>query len=440
MIHTIVTHGLAINTYLVIDPLTGNAAVIDATRNVTPILQKIQETNANVVAILETHVHADFVSGSVQLKAALNGQPEIICSGLGGEEWIPEYADKVINQDKEQVSLGSYHLEAWHTPGHTPEHLMWMLKNDKNEPLAAMTGDFLFIGSVGRPDLLGEKYLKELAEKQYNSVFNVLIQLPDNIQLYPAHGAGSLCGKSISSNPTSTLQAERQGNPFLKTMAKDDWIEMLMRNMPPSPAYFKKMKQANLGPIALVETLNDKKGSNMEFILDIRSKEQFANKHLKNSINIGYGPSFVNWVAVMVPNEQPLLLVGDNEQQLDEALSALRLVGIDVPVQKAIFSEKLGQMESMPLIPAEELSRRKDLTVIDVRSYPEWDNGHIEGAIHILLNRLTTDKPDLPADAPIAVICGSGYRSSIGASLLKKQGFTNVSNVQGGMNALIVSS
>lgn len=447
MLYTINTPGLAINTYLIVDPTTKKAAVIDPVRDVEPLLQKIRETGAKVIAILETHVHADFVSGAKELKHRLNEIPTIYCSRMGGERWTPSYADCLVG-DREAIALGSFRLEAWHTPGHTPEHLMWVLyddKKNKDTPLKAFTGDFLFVGSIGRPDLLGAEEMHDLADKLYTSVFEILPQLPDSIEIYPAHGAGSVCGKGISAEPSSTLAFEQQNNPSLHPQPKKEWFKALMEQMPPRPDYFLWMKELNVVGPDLLEDLPsiqevtwDQIDRDTQFILDVRSKEEFSKHHPGSAINIGLGSLFVNWVARMAPYDRPIVLCGDDKTQCMQASTLMHLVGLDNQVAYLLLDGLNMPTASYPMVSPRELhdwinGDPKNVLVLDVRSDREWHAGHIEGAKHIVLDNLPEEMHKLPKNKSIAVTCGAGYRASIGVSLLQREGYEHVSNLAGGM-------
>src|SRR5437867_707281 len=281
--------GLAIASYIVGDAKTRRAAVIDPTRDVDDFINIARENgNLQITDILETHVHADFVSGAVELKGRLNGKPQIHSSGMGGVDWTPKYADHVA-RDGDEVKLGSIRLKCMHTPGHTPEHVCWALYDDSRSvdtPWLVFTGDFLFVGDVGRPDLLGEKQRATLAHQLYDSTFNRIAPWPDFVEVFPAHGAGSACGKAIGSRRSSSVGFERRFNPSLKPMPEPQWIDRLMQGMPLIPAYFARMKKINVqGPPLLGETLPGQTPMSIErlrelvktnaTVLDVRSKEAF---------------------------------------------------------------------------------------------------------------------------------------------------------------------
>src|SRR4051812_6051301 len=241
--------GLAIASYVVGDERTKQAAVIDPTRDVDDFLQIARDNGKlNITHVLETHVHADFVSGAVELKARLNGEPRIVCSGCGGNQWTPAYAD-VVARDGDEVTLGSIRLRCVHTPGHTPEHVCWALYDNtrsRETPWLVFTGDFLFVGGVGRPDLLGEQKRTALAHELYDTTFRRTAPWPDFVEVFPGHGAGSLCGKAIGSRRASSIGFERRFNASLQPMPEPGWGAKLMSGMPPAPPYFARVKKIKL--------------------------------------------------------------------------------------------------------------------------------------------------------------------------------------------------
>jgi hydroxyacylglutathione hydrolase len=450
--------GLAIASYVVGDERTGEAAVVDPTRDVDDFLRYAAENDLHIRHILETHVHADFVSGSRELKARLDGAPQIHSSGLGGKDWTPPYAD-TIAADGHEVEVGSVRLQAIHTPGHTPEHVSWALFDDsrsKDTPWLVFTGDFLFVGDVGRPDLLGEEAKKQLAHQLYNSVFERLPALPDITEIFPAHGAGSLCGKAISSRRSSTVGFERRFNPALKQKLEEEWVRDLMAEMPLAPPYFRRMKRVNKEGPAIIgpELPGQKRWTAKEvhnrvcencLILDVRSKESFAAAHIPSSINIPFSPNLPTWAGWVLPYDRPTLIVTDSAAHVPEVVTHLLRVGFDDVqgyLQGGIDTWEtsgypLGTLSTWSVYRlAERLkSGAGTLTVLDVRTEKEWNAGHIDGAIHIHGGKLQERFADVPRDKPVAVICGSGYRGSIAASFLKREGYEDVANVVGGMAA-----
>jgi len=444
--------GLAIHSYVVGDEKAKECVVIDPVRDVDDYIKIAQQNGLEIKHILETHVHADYVSGAVELKARLNGKPKIHCSGMGGEDWTPSYADHVV-QDGDEIKVGSLTFKAVHTPGHTPEHVMWALFED-GEIQKLFTGDFLFIGDVGRPDLLGAEEMKKLSRQLYHSVFSKLDPYPDVTEIRPAHGAGSLCGKALSSSPSSTLGEQRKVNQLLKEKSEDVWIAELLRDMPRAPKYFPRMKKVNVagapvlgeekpGHRALsiqdVKTAIDKGA----VILDVRSKEAFAVAHIPGSINIQLSPPLSTWAGWVLPDDVSIVLVLEEDSQLDPVVNALIRVGFDEILgyleggieaweDNAMETDHLKTISCHDL--HESLKKAPKPFVLDVRTDTEWKDGHILEASHIQVGLLQDNLEKLPKDQHISIICGSGFRSSIASSLLLREGFKDVSNVFGGMS------
>lgn len=454
-LHTHFIPGLAIATHVVGDDGSGEAAVIDPTRDVAPIIRWADDNHLKITKILETHVHADFVSGSRELKAALPEEASIVSSKLGGDEWTPPYADQLVS-DGDSVEVGRLKLSAFHSPGHTPEHVSWtVFDTGRSADVAALafTGDFVFVGDVGRPDLLGEEAKRELAHQLYNSLFEKLPALPDFTEIYPAHGAGSLCGKSLSSKRSSTLGYERKFNSSLQHEPEADWVASLMDQMPPAPPYFRRMKEINRKEPKIVGRLPvhlpslaagamKDLGDNV-LILDVRSKEAFAAAHIEGSWNIPLADTLATWAGWVLPPDRPLLLVADSVADVRKASQQLSLIGFDDQV--GMLSGGIGSWEtggrSLQHYPAIDVADLKKAIsagagqVLDVRTESEYVGGHIAEAKHIHSGMLLDHLDELDREQPIKVICGSGYRGAIATSLLKAHGFPNVSNVLGGMMA-----
>lgn len=450
--------GLAIYSYLVGDEKTKRCAVIDPTRDVEEYLAIAKREGLRITHALETHVHADFVSGSAELKARLGGELEVVVSGLGGPDWIPPYADRVVG-DGDEVALGSIRLKAIHSPGHTYEHVSWALFDDtrsKDTPWLIFTGDFLFVGDVGRPDLLGEEARQKLAHQLYESVFGVLPGLPDFTEVFPAHGAGSLCGKALASRGSTTVGFERRFNGALRRRDEPEWVATLLEGMPIAPPYFRRMKKVNAeGPKVLGPELPGQRRFTAKqvhertcqdcLIVDVRTKEAFAAAHIPGSINIPHGHNLPTWAGWVLPYDRPTLIVPDDPADVPEVVTHLIRVGFD-DVQGYLEGGLadwenqgygLGRLET---ISVHDLADRLKATggrpfVLDVRTDSEWDGGHIEGAHHVHGGTLEERYAEVPRDRPVAVVCGSGYRASIASSFLKREGYTDVANVLGGMAA-----
>lgn len=449
----IYTPGLSINSYLLGDEKTKECVVVDPTRHVIPYIIEAQNAGLDIVAVLETHVHADFVSGAKELKHQLNGKPLIYASGMGGEQWIPSYIDEVVLEGT-QLKIGDLRLCSLHTPGHTPEHVIWICYDESRsvqEPWFAFTGDCLFVGGVGRPDLQGKQETSTLAARLYHSLFEVLAYLPDFTEIFPCHGNGSVCGKSLETRATSTLGYERLFNPSFKRESFDKWKEKLLTDQPSFPPYFKCVKKLNVTGPQLMSSLklaqwsegNEKPAINYLFLLDIRHPEIFASSHIQGSLNIPYSATFSQWAGRLLPENQSIGLVIDNNHVFTEVGEQLRIMGFDQDLwiiqlekEKEEFSDhltSLGMLEVVDLV--QHQPQFSSLFLLDVRTIDEWNCGHIAGSHHTALHLLESSFASLSHDRPIAIICRSGQRASIAASLLKKNGFSTVFNVRGGIQA-----
>jgi hydroxyacylglutathione hydrolase len=452
------TSGLAILSYVLADEQAGQAVVVDPVRDVDDYIGYAEAHHLRISHILETHVHADFVSGSRELKARLDGGPTICCSALGGPEWTAAYADHKVQQG-DSLQTGSIRLDFLRTPGHTPEHVainVYDTSRSSHVPWLMFTGDLLFVGAVGRPDLLGEQVQKRLAHDLYETLFTRLADVPDITEIYPGHGAGSLCGKAIASRRSSTLGFERRFSDSLQKKPEDQWVADLLADMPPAPRYFPRMKQVNRnGPALLGPTLPGLKPCSIQqvrqrrdagcLVLDVRSKEAFAAAHVPGAINIGLADSFATWAGSVLPYDRDMLLILERPNDMTEVAIQLTRIGLDRLVGYIDGGmeawESAGQpLQTLATLSVQDLHRRLDevpdkLTVLDVRTNPEWAAGHIDGAIHVPGQQLQDSFAKVPKDRPVAVVCGSGYRASIAASLLQREQFDEVANVVGGMAA-----
>lgn len=449
--------GLAIYSYVVGDESARQAVVIDPTRDVDEFVRVAEREGLHIRHILETHVHADFVSGSRELKERLDGEAAIHCSQLGGKEWTPPYADERV-EDGSEIRMGTLRLKAMHTPGHTPEHVSWLLYDDGRSsemPWLVFTGDFLFVGDVGRPDLLGEVAQKELAGQLYRSVFDRLPRLPDFTEIFPAHGAGSLCGKALGSRGSSTLGYERRFNAALTEKEEPQWTADLLAGMPIAPPYFRKMKEVNArGPQVLGPDLPGQRRIAARqvyervcehcLILDVRPMEAFAAAHIPQAINIPFGPNLPTWAGWVLPYDHPTLVVVSHPGQMAEVTTHLIRVGFDDVRGYLEGGMEAWEMAGYPVETlstisvhrlADDLKSDGQHIVLDVRTEQEWNSGHIEGALHVHGGMLESRYGDVPRNKTVNVMCGSGYRATIASSFLLRAGFDQVRNVIGGMSA-----
>jgi hydroxyacylglutathione hydrolase len=459
LLHQRYVPGLAIASYIIADEKSGDAAIIDPTRDVDYYIQFARGNDLHIRHVVETHVHADFVAGSRELKSSLDGQPVIHCSGYGGDDWTQPYADEYVTEG-DSIEMGDVRMEFLHTPGHTPEHICITVKDvsrSRETPWLVFTGDFLFVGDVGRPDLLGEDARQQLAHQLYESVFEKLNVLPDITEIFPAHGAGSLCGKAIGSRRSSTVGYERRFNPSLQQRNEQDWVANLLDQMPLAPPYFRRMKQVNKDgpPIIGPELPGQRRWSAKEvfdrvcekcLVVDVRSKEAFAAAHIPDAINIPLGDNLPTWAGWVLPYDRPTLVIVDQSSDLPVVTTHLLRVGFD-DIQGYLEGgidawETSGYpLNTLSTVSVHQLNERlgevsdQSLTVLDVRTEKEWGDGHIVGAMHIHGGQLQERFDEIPQEKPVAVICGSGYRASIAASFLRREGYKSVTNVIGGMSA-----
>ncbi|HUS06474.1 MAG TPA: MBL fold metallo-hydrolase [Bryobacteraceae bacterium] len=443
--------GLAHYSYLLASQ--GKALVIDPRRDIDVYLKYAETNRLSITHVLETHIHADYASGATALAKVTSAQ--LWLSGHDeGEDYAYQFAHRKF-RDGDEVELGDLRLVAVHTPGHTPEHLSFLVyeKSRCGQPVALFTGDFIFVGSVGRPDLLGEEAKTRLAHLLYQSVRTRVDNLPDGVELYPGHGAGSLCGAGMGEREHSTLGYERFCNVFMADRPEAEFVDILLKTLPPAPDYYRRMKHLNSeGPPLLESIPGAEAHSAAKFreladtleavIIDLRRPEAFGGAHIPKSLNIGAGQNLSMWAGWVVAYDRPILLVGNDGTDLEAARRSLIRVGLDdvrgylkggmaAWIEAGFEQEYLPQQSVREL--ADQLAERP--FVLDVRSQGEWNSGHIAGATHIPGGELPKRTHDVPQDRPVHVVCGSGYRSSIAASVLARAGFQHIINIAGGMGA-----
>jgi hydroxyacylglutathione hydrolase len=429
----------------------GEAAVVDPQRDINIYLEDAEAHGLTIRHVIETHCHADFVSGHHELAARTGAK---IYFGATA----PVKFDFVPVREGDEIVMRDVTLRFLETPGHTPESISVVIF-DRNQsttsPWGVLTGDALFIGDVGRPDLLGSRMpAAELAGMLYDSLHKKLLTLPDDTKVFPAHGAGSLCGRNISSETSSTIGEQRRFNYAVQPMPRDGFIQMMTTDLPEAPSYFSRDAQINMEGPVLIEELPEpipfppeavqkiQRGGHL--ILDTRPSSQFGTGHILGSLNIGLSGQFASWAGSLIKPEIPLVLVAEDTASVLEARTRLARVGIE-RVTGYLKDGVLAWHEAgLPLVSIEQISveelrlrlqERSIDTLIDVRRPPEWNSGHIEGAVHMPLNHLAESALSLNRDSRIAVLCAGGYRSSIASSLLEQFGFRHISNVVGGMTA-----
>jgi hydroxyacylglutathione hydrolase len=446
-IKTFEVPGLAQYSYVVSSGK--QAVVIDPVRDIDRYIAYADENDLSIVAVTETHIHADFASGALALAQATGA--ELAVSGYDDREQYRYSMQHRELHNGDDIRVGTVRLSVLHTPGHTPEHISFLLFDlDRTDSMPAMifTGDFLFAGSLGRPDLLGDGEKQRLAKELYRSITERIANLPDSVQVYPGHGAGSLCGSGMSERAGSTLGYERAIQPVFH-LEQDQFIRTILDSVPPMPAYYPRMKKLNAeGAISIEELPRPKAFSPADFqaispdvtILDLRRPEAFGGAHIPGAINIGAGQNLSLWAGWLLDPAKSILLVGHSED-LEESRRSLLRVGLDGIVgyltkgMPAWIDAGLD-FEGIPQLPSTAVQQRDSSTlVLDVRSDGEWRAGHIEGAKHIMLGDLPGKVGEIPRDRPLVTVCGSGYRSSIAASLLQALNYENLSSMAGGMSA-----
>jgi hydroxyacylglutathione hydrolase len=419
----------------------GEAAVVDPKRDIEDYLEEAKRQGLRIMAIFNSHPHADFASGFAEL--AQRTGAKVYVSHLA-----PVKYEHVAANDGERVKIGALAVELLETPGHSPDSLSFLV-HEGGQPIVIFTGDLLFVNDVGRPDLRdADEDPGALAGKLYDSLHQKILTLPDDVKVYPAHGAGSLCGRAISDAPFSLVGQERKLNWAMQINDRDEFVRQMTANLPDRPAYFSYDVGLNLAGLESFSSLPPLKEMNEEelkqavqsgvVVIDLRPAAEFGAGHFPASINIGVGsPSFATWTGFMVPGEKTIALVVGSAEEARKARLDLARIGFD-NLLGYVKASALSQTEQLPQVSAEDLKAslpNNGLLVVDVRTPAEWQGNHIEGARHVPLSSFAKAPPRLPDDRPIAVICGSGYRSSIASSLLRARGYKEVKNVAGGMTA-----
>ena len=427
----------------------GIAAVVDPQRDVGIYIEEARKHGLSIQYVIETHLHADFVSGHQEL-AAITGAKVYLGAKAGAK--FPH----VPVRDGDELRFGRCLLKFLETPGHTIESMSIVVTDleKSDQPVMVLTGDTLFIGDVGRPDLSGDMTPQQLAGMLYDSLHNKLLKLPDDVEVYPAHGAGSLCGRQMSSEHSSTIGKEKLSNYALRPASREEFVKLLTAELPERPGYFALDVEINRSGAAPLQNLAPIPALHPADLLDRQKRASLSSTRglpgnsapdtFPDTIQIGLGGQYATWAAIVLGLDSDILLVAEDHEKVEESRLRLARVGIErvtgyleggiaawiregLPVQQTaqVSAEQLQQL----------LSDDSELQLVDVRRATEWHGGHVPGARHKPLDHLSTSLKDLDRTQPVAVYCKGGYRSSIAASLLQRAGFEHVLDVTGGFDA-----
>lgn len=442
---------LAQASYVIGDFNTKEAIVIDPQRDMDVYLEIAKENNLKITKVAETHIHADFLSGSRELAAVANA--ELLLSDEGGTDWQYEFPHTGL-KDGSIIKVGQVELKVMHTAGHTPESITFLVRDTKVSatPQRAVTGDFVFVGDVGRPDLLekaaGQIGSQEVGAKQLYASIQRFSKLPDDLEIWSGHGAGSFCGKSLSTIPNSTLKEEKQNSKaFQFSNNEKGFIAYILDGQPTPPKYFAMMKHLNkvnrplLIQVPVHPKLNQtdfqKVIDNNLLIIDTRKKEQVAKGYVPNSLHIENSDFFSTWVGSLTDYQQQIVLITD-ENHTEELTRKLMRIGMDNVYGFVTDLDKMNiKLEQSDLVTIDELKKhldRKDVQIIDVRTESEYKDGHIKGVENIVLTSLENNLDKISKDKPVIVHCQSGVRAAMATSVLKRNGFKNIKTYSGGIN------
>jgi glyoxylase-like metal-dependent hydrolase (beta-lactamase superfamily II)/rhodanese-related sulfurtransferase len=444
---------LAHASYLIGDELSGTAVVVDPQRDVDQYVQDAEHQGLRIEHVILTHFHADFVAGHLELRDRVGARIHLGARAEADYEFDPMH-------DGDILEIGRVRLRILETPGHTPEGICILVDDldaNADHPYAVLTGDTLFIGEVGRPDLMASLGVSadELAGMLYDSLHDRLLPLPDGTLVYPAHGAGSMCGKNLANERVSTIGEQRRFNYALQPMSKEQFVELVTADLPEAPAYFSYDAKLNrserpildetlqkvLKPLSLEEVLRlHERGAQL---LDVRDPSEFAAAHVMGSTNIGLGGRFASWSGTILERDKPIVIIAEPGRE-EEATLRLARVGFDhvtgyLEGGMHALQERPDRLRHTERLTAQDLAERLNGNepphVLDVRSQSEWDERRIVGSIHIPLGQLKQRVDEVPRNTNFVVHCGGGYRSMIAASILEQAGFTNYSDLLGGYAA-----
>lgn len=444
----ILAEGIAQCSYLLGDTGSGTAAVVDPRPDCDIYIERARALGLAITHVFETHIHADFMSGARELVARLGGDAALCVSVEGGAGYDFEHHPV---RDGDRFDFGGLRMVAAHTPGHTPEHVAFLLHEAENdEPWGVLSGDAFFVDSVGRPDLLGDDRTEELTEALFRTTRDFFMSQRDGLIVYPCHGAGSACGPDIGDRMSSTIGYEKRHNKYAQITDRDAFKAAMLNDAPPVPTHYPRLKKVNaagpeiLGALPRCPALTpeafgaliDKGGAQL---LDVRDMLAFGGGHIPGAINIALQPEISVWAGWLLDPETPIALVTAGDDEVDAAVTFLWRVGFTrfagyLAGGIGAWREGGRQMEHIRQLTVAEL-RDADVQPLDVRKDGEWEAGRIPGARHAFLGELDDALGDLDRDASYATYCQSGFRASIAASLLRRAGFRDVSNVPGSFGA-----
>ncbi len=447
ILERIQTEGIAELSYLIGDDSVGMAAVIDPRADVEIYLRLARQHKVSITHVFETHIHADLVSGSREL-VAQSGSAVVHASGEGGAK----YGFRIHRLRRgDKFEFGETVLTVRHTPGHTPEHVSYEVAiKGCREPWGVFTGDSLFVSSAGRPDLLG-KDADKLAGKLYDTLFNYFGKLEDGVIIYPSHGHGSPCGADISDRLESTIGYEKKYNPYFQKTDRGEFIKHALSTAPPEPTYYKRMKRLNgegpevLGHLPVIPALAPnkfkdaltKKGA---VLVDTRNMLAFGGGHIGGAINIGATPMLTIWAGWLLDPKTPILLILDEDSSVEKVAALFVRSGYTnfagyLAGGMTAWDNTAGSLVELNQMTVHDVKAAKNLQVLDVRAPSEWKEGHIPGAMHTFVPDVPKHHGKLSKSKPVVTYCATGYRASIAASLLQKQGFSDVRTMPGSWTA-----
>ncbi len=440
--------GMGCLSYIIGCPMAHKACVVDPKRDVQDYIDAARANGMEITHVFETHIHADHVSGNQELRSRTGADIYFM-------EGTPASFPHEEVREHERIELGNVRLEFLKTPGHTPNSMSILVTDlgRAEEPWFVLTGDCLFVGDIGRPDLAGEELLEEQINNLYDSLHNKLGALPRDMEIYPAHGEGSLCGRGMSSKPNSTIGFEMDHVPVLK-LAYEKFREEMTQNFPQRPKSFTHIIETNklgaplLERCPIVRDLGPRQVKDLmekdAVVLDTRDTAAFGGVHIPGSINIGLGPQTANWIGMVLGPKDKIILVVTDMDAYTEMTNQLHRIGYDNIIgylhggitawqEAGMPIEHLWQISAAKLHDKLQSGNYKHL--FDVRTQMEWETGHIKEATHLPIDVMLRNIPDIPKDEEVIVYCGVGYRGNIAASFLQRRGFTHVHSLAGGMKA-----